>query len=123
MSEVHVRPGEWILYRESGGYHPIEVKVERAHKVTPHLIKFDRAFWPRQVNRLSVVASFADNETAQRARDAIAGVSGEFERRRRAAEDELSRRITEARAAAEKQVARIVEQASQALATTQAENK
>lgn len=101
------RAGEWILFRSASGYDRIAVEIKQAEKVTPKLVKFSGS-WPRQCGRLDVVASFVDEETARRVRDSIGGVAGEFERRRRAAEDERSRRVTEALTAANQQVARII---------------
>ncbi len=108
MSEVEVKPGGWVLFRTGSGYRPLEVEIRQAERVTPKLVRFVGDRWPRQCNRLAVVAAVDSEDAAKRIQDSIAGVSGEFERRRRAAEDERSRRITEARDAAEKQIARIV---------------
>lgn len=102
--------GDWVLFHGSS-YDKVSVELKQAAKITPSLVKFDGS-WPRQCNRISVVAAFADKATAERVRDSINGVAGEFNRRRREAEDERTRRITEALAAANRQVERIVAKAT-----------
>jgi|GEM_PF-2757879 len=99
------KPGEWVLYRLD---EKVVVRVAQVEKLTTSLVKFKSEFWPKQCYRLSVVASFAEKETAEWVRDSIAGVDGEFRRRKRAAEDERSRRITEALTAANRQVEALV---------------
>lgn len=105
--EVQVRVGDWVLFNRDRSYDQISVEIKQAAGVTPKLVKFAGGY-PRQVNRLSVVAAFADKDTADRVRNGIAGVAGEFSRRRRLAEDERSARVTAALEAATKQVARLV---------------
>lgn len=109
MADVTPKAGDWVLYR--GRYERVSVEMQQADKVTPKLVKFTGTGWPRQCAMVAVVASFADKETAARVRDAIAGVAGEFSRRRRAAEDERSKRITQALTAANAQVDRILAKA------------
>jgi hypothetical protein len=106
MGEVTPKAGEWVLFR-NGSYERVAVEMKQAEKVTPSLVKFSGGY-PRQCNILSVVASFTDRGVAEQARDAIGGIAGEFNRRRRAAEDERSRRITEALEAANRQVEAIL---------------
>lgn len=100
--------GDWVLFRTSTSYERVRVEVRQVAKTTPKLVKLEGRHWPRQCNLLDVVGVVPDKPTALRLQDAIAGVSGEFERKRRAAEDERSRRITEALIAANKQVARLI---------------
>jgi hypothetical protein len=108
--EVQVRVGDWVLFNRDRSYDQISVEMKQAEGVTPKLIKFAGGY-PRQINRLSVVAAFADKDTADRVRNSIAGVAGEFARRRRLAEDERSARVTAALEAASKQVSRLVTEA------------
>lgn len=114
MSEVIVNPGDWVLFRDNSAYRPIEVRVHRAAKVSPKLIKFEGTNWPRQCNRLSVTAAFPDEQTARQVAQAIDGVSGTFQQKRRNIEDDRSRRITEALAVANRSVERIVASAMSA---------
>lgn len=106
--EVAVSPGDWVLFRTDASYERVKVEVKQASKVTPRLVKFEGDRHPRQCGRLGVVAAFTDETTAMQVRDAIAGISGEFERRRRAAEDERSQRITTALTAANKKIAELI---------------
>jgi len=86
--------------------------MKQAEKVTPRLVKFVGANYPRQCGILEVVGSFADKATAERVSDSIGGIAGEYERRRRAAQDELSARMTAAITAANQQIARLIAEAS-----------
>lgn len=105
--------GEWVLFRDDR-HDPISVSIKQAEKVTPSLVKFS-GNWPRQCHILSVVASFPDKETAERVRDSIGGVAGEYIRRCRSAEDERAARVASALEKANRQVEAIVARA--ALAT------
>jgi hypothetical protein len=82
--------------------------------VTPKLVKFVGSQWPRQCSILDLVASFKDEGTARRTADSIGGVAGEFNRRRRAANEEKTRRVTEALTAANRSVERIIASAMSA---------
>ena len=104
---VPVKAGDWVLFHGSS-YDPVAVILRQAEKKTPSLIKFKGGGFPRQCNVISVVGAFADKETAERIKNNIDGVAGEFYRRRRAAEDERSRRITEALTAANQQIQRLI---------------
>jgi hypothetical protein len=106
--EVAVKQGDWVLFRTDSAYERVKVSIAQAAKVTPKLIRFEGAMYPRQCGRIAVVAAFPDEQSAREVRDAIGGVSGEFERRRRIAEDTRSQRITEALTAANKQIASII---------------
>lgn len=106
----NTQQGGWVVFRRSS-YDPVSVDVRQVAKITPSLVKFEGG-WPRQCNRLSVVAYFSDKATAERVKDSINGVAREFSRHRRAIEDERSRRITEALEAANRQVERIVADAT-----------
>lgn len=108
MTEVSVAAGDWVLFRNDRSYDPVSVEMKQAEGVTPKLVKFAGTRHPRQCHRLSVVAAFAEKADAERARDGIAGIAGEFARRRRAAEDARSAAITAALAAANKQIARLL---------------
>lgn len=101
--------GDWIVFR-SDRYDAVSVSMKQALKVSPSIIKFDGGY-PRQCHILSVVASFADKSSAERVRDSINGVAGEFGRRRRTIEDERSEKITAALAKANRQIERIVAKA------------
>jgi len=107
MSEVPVSAGDWVLFRTEGSYDRVAVELKQAEAVTPKLVKFAGGF-PRQCHRIGVVAAFADKAEAERARDGIAGIAGEFARRRRAAEDARSAAITAALTAANKQIERLL---------------
>lgn len=115
------RAGQWVLFKAST-YNQIAVEIKRADKVTPKMVKFDGASWPRQCGILDVVAAFDDEATAKDVRNKIAGVAGEYERRRRLAESEESARILSALTAANKQVARIVAQAMSARSAEEHDN-
>jgi hypothetical protein len=109
--EVEVSEGDWVLF-SNGGYRPLDVACKRACKVTPRLVKFEGPLWPRQCNRLSVVASFSDETTARTVANKInGGVSGEYEKRRQDAEDERSRRITAALQTGRDSIAKIIAEA------------
>jgi hypothetical protein len=103
---VQPQAGDWVLFRNSERDR-VAVDMKQAAKVTPSLVKFDGGY-PRQCHILSVVAWFADKQVAENVRDSIGGIAGEFNRRRRLAEDERSRRITQALVAANQQVARVI---------------
>jgi len=107
MSEVPVAMDDWVLFRSESSYDPVAVQMKRATQVTPKLVRFG-ANHPKQCHRLSVVAAFPKQADAERVRDAIAGVAGEYQRRRRAAEDARSAAITAALTAANKQIARLL---------------
>lgn len=105
--------GGWVLFRRPGSYERVSVSIAQVEKVSPRIIKFTGTHYPRQCGVLDVVACLPTKELAERVRDAIGGVSGEFEHRRRAAEDERSRRVTEALTAANRQIEKIVAAALQ----------
>lgn len=104
--------GDWVLFRLASSYHKVAVEMKQAERVTPRLVKFVGAHYPRQCGILEVVASFSDKATAERVRDAIGGIAGEYERRRRSAHDELSARLTAAITAANQQVRRAIASAA-----------
>jgi hypothetical protein len=122
VSAIVPKAGEWVLFRDSD-YAPFRVAIKQAAKVTPKLVRFEGTQYPRQCSLLNVTASFASEEVAKRVAEQIGGVGGKFEKRRRAAEDERSSRITAARAAAEAQVIKIVARASDILAAAPGEVK
>ena len=96
--------GDWVLFRWSD-YERVKVELRQVEKVTPKLVKFAGPCpWPRQCTRLNIVGVLPTKEAGMAAQQAIAGIAGEFEQRRRAAEDERSRRQTEAVAAANRKV-------------------
>lgn len=111
MVEVRPAAGEYVLFRTGSEYSPVTVELKRAAKITPSLVKFDGGY-PRQCNILSVVASFASEEVARNVRDAIGGVAGEYDRRRRVANEQRSAAMTAAITAANKQIAAIVAKAT-----------
>lgn len=98
--------GDWIVFKNDR-YDPVSVEMKQAIKVSPSIIKFEGGY-PRQCHILSVLASFADKPAAERVRDSINGVAGEFRRRRRVIEDERSEKITKALEKANRQIERIV---------------
>lgn len=100
--------GDWVLFRNESSYERVAVQCCQAERVTPKLVRFVGSRHPRQCSILSVVASYADKETAERMRDKIAGVAGEFSNRRRAAEEEKSRRVTAALEAAHQSIAKLL---------------
>lgn len=108
MSEVNPNVGDFVLFRSNGSYERVTVEVKQAAKVSPRLVKFVGTSYPRQCSILEVVASFPDEATALRVKDSIAGVAGEFSRRRRAAEAERTRRVTDALTAANRTVEEII---------------
>jgi len=107
-NEVAVQPGDWVLFRTDSLYDRISVEIKQADKTTPKLVKFMGSRWPRQCSRTGVVAAFADKEAAERTRDAISGVAGEYLRRRRLADEDHTQRIKAAITAAHKQVSAIL---------------
>lgn len=106
-----LKVGAWVLFRDNSEYRPIEVRMKQATKVTGKTVYFDSQ-WPKQTSILNVVASFEDQTVATSVLERInGGVSGEYEQRRRSAEDERSRRITEALVSAQARVRVIISQA------------
>lgn len=91
--------GDWVIIRHWG------LDYRQIDKVTPKQFRLGMGSrrYPTQIGREDrrIVASFAGSqEDAAALRDAIAGVDGEFNRRRSAAEQERSERVkaaTEAR--------------------------
>ncbi|GAO78680.1 hypothetical protein [Sphingopyxis sp. C-1] len=98
--------GDWIIFKGDRS-DAVSVEMKQAIKVSPSIIKFEGGY-PRQCHILSVVAAFTDKAAAERLRDSINGVAGEFRRLRRVIEDERSEKITKALEKAHRQIERIV---------------
>lgn len=100
-------PGDWAIFRVSA-YDHYRGEVAQITKVTPTLVKLERTSWPRQAKLLDLLGTAPTREQAERIRDGLAGIGGEFNRRRQAADEERSRRVTAAREAAAESVQRLI---------------
>jgi hypothetical protein len=104
---VSVKPGDWVLFRGSG-FERVTVDLAEVAKVGPSLVKFVGKYYPRQCHILSVVAAFPTRDQAVRVQNSIAGIGGEYARRRSATNEEHARRITEALTAANQQIRTLI---------------
>jgi hypothetical protein len=105
MSEyLDVKAGDWLVFQDFGA------KVGQVAQVTPKLIKFTRDWrLPRQIRRDSTIyGAFADKDEADRLKQSIDGIMGEYARRASAANSDARARIAVAKEAADKQIAALL---------------
>lgn len=115
MEELEPKAGDWIVYNNVLSCNRFAFNRAQVEKVTPAQIRVASSSWGhRIVKRISVRACLPTQESADLLIQSLDGASGEFEKRRRAAEDEKSRRVTEAMAATAKVVDRLIAEAMKA---------
>lgn len=107
-----VAAGDWLVIRDWN------IHVRQVGKVTPKLFKFGAGSnrYPTQISIDSdrILAALPDRITAERVRDSIGGIDGEFSRRRHAADQERNARVEAAKQARDKAIARLVASAIEA---------
>lgn len=96
--------GEYVIWRDWG------LNVREIAQVTPKLIKLRRGGYPSQfqIADKRILAFVPDYETAVRLKDSIAGVDGEFHRRRAAADRDRTQRVDAASDARDRAVERLI---------------
>lgn len=98
--------GEWIILRDWS------LSVRQVDKITPKLLKLGAGTqrYPSQVFRgdRKIIAVAPDRQIAERIRDGIGGIDGEYNRRRAAADEERSKRVQAADVARQEAIAKLV---------------
>ena len=118
MSEVVCKAGDWIVYQRSDWGGPAYLTAQVV-KITPKQIRVEKTY-DRIIKPISVIAALNEKDAADKMKQALDGAVGEYNRRRRKAEDIKSEAITQARQALAKSVDEIV---SRALGTPASEGE
>lgn len=111
MADLNIVPGSIVVIRESTSYSWGRFWSAEALAVTAKLVKLKQepGIWAgRQVRREQVLLAAASKEEADRICQALDGIRGENERRRKIADDARVAAIVAADAASDKQMAALL---------------
>jgi hypothetical protein len=101
---ANAKAGEWLVIRDWN------LTVRQIDKVTPKFFQLAGARFPSRIGRTDrkIICRAPDEEAAQHLRDSIAGIDGEYNRRRSAADADRRERVEAAEDARQKAIARLL---------------
>lgn len=94
--------GDWLIYRE------YRIEARQIDRITPQQYRFTGR-WPRQLGKgdRRILGFVAEKDVAERLKQSIDGIDGEYSRREREAKDEYRRRESAARDSRDATIARL----------------
>lgn len=86
------KPGDWVVFDAGWAASGSVYRAREVAKITPKLVMLERGGHPGQITRVGAIAFFPDREAANLACQALAGIDGEYQRRRKAAQRDFEAR-------------------------------